>query len=76
MTADAEILAALDFEPTLCWMRTCTTEAVTRAVPACGCWTWRLCPKHDDWLRGLLAGATYAYCRNCHRSSPVTLEEL
>lgn len=76
MTADADILAALEFEPTLCWMRTCDQDAITLAKPECGCWQWRLCPKHDAWLRALLEGRTHCYCGTCHRSSPVTLEDL
>lgn len=53
MTAE-EVLAGLDFAPSMCWMRACTQEATVVARPACGCWTWPLCADHDGWLRGML----------------------
>jgi hypothetical protein len=84
MTAE-EVLAGLDFAPSMCWMRACTQEATVVARPACGCWTWPLCADHDALIRGVLltdaanttpGPGTHAYCRTCHRTSPLTLEAL
>jgi hypothetical protein len=75
MTAE-EVLAGLDFAPSMCWMRACTQEATVVARPACGCWTWPLCDDHDGLISPMLGPDTHAYCRTCHRTSPLTLEAL